>query len=69
MTFYIRNDETEITSVENQIELVLGWSVVDHEDKVHGFHQQKVEAIRQAIAISQAADEPYMGDWKYKERP
>lgn len=69
MTFYIRNDETEIISAENEVELILGWSVVDDEGTVQGFHKQKVKAIRQAVAIAKAADDYYMGDWRYKERP
>jgi hypothetical protein len=39
-----------------------GWAVVDPEDKVFGCHQTKSQAIQQAVAISLATGESYVGE-------
>lgn len=39
-----------------------GWAVVDPADKVFGCHKTKGDAIKQAVAISLATDEPFIGE-------
>jgi HK97 family phage prohead protease len=39
-----------------------GWAVVDPADKVFGCHKTKGDAIKQAVAISLATDEPFVGE-------
>ena len=39
-----------------------GWAVVDHDNVVFGCHQTKADAIKQAVAISLATDEPFIGE-------
>ena len=39
-----------------------GWAVVDPDNKVFGCHTTKASAIQQAIAISLATDEPFVGE-------
>lgn len=41
-----------------------GWAVIDTAGEAFGCHQTKQDAIDQAVAISLADDEPYMGEWK-----
>lgn len=45
-----------------------GWAVIDTAGEAFGCHQTKQGAIDQAIAISLADDEPFMGDWKDENR-
>lgn len=42
----------------------LGWAVVDPANKVFGCHTTKASAIKQAVAISLATDEPFVGERK-----
>ena len=39
-----------------------GWAVVDPDNKVFGCHTTKASAIKQAVAISLATDEPFVGE-------
>ena len=39
-----------------------GWAVVDPANKVFGCHTTKASAIKQAVAISLATDEPFIGE-------
>ena len=39
-----------------------GWAVVDPDNVVFGCHQTKADAIKQAVAISLATDEPFIGE-------
>ena len=39
-----------------------GWAVVDPANKVFGCHKTKADAIKQAVAISLATDEPFVGE-------
>ena len=39
-----------------------GWAVVDPANKVFGCHTTKASAIKQAVAISLATDEPFVGE-------
>lgn len=39
-----------------------GWAVVDPDNVVFGCHQTKADAIKQAVAISLATDEPFVGE-------
>lgn len=39
-----------------------GWAVVDPENKVFGCHKTKESAIKQAVALSIATDEPFIGE-------
>jgi HK97 family phage prohead protease len=41
-----------------------GWAVVDPANKVFGCHTTKASAIKQAVAISLATDEPFVGERK-----
>lgn len=41
-----------------------GWAVIDMAGDAFGCHQTKQGAIDQAVAISIADDEPFMGEWK-----
>lgn len=41
-----------------------GWAVVDPDNKVFGCHTTKASAIKQAVAISLATDEPFVGERK-----
>lgn len=45
-----------------------GWAVIDTAGDAFGCHTTKQGAIDQAIAISLADDEPFMGDWKDENR-
>ena len=39
-----------------------GWAVVDPDNKVFGCHPTKASAIKQAVAVSLATDEPFVGE-------
>lgn len=39
-----------------------GWAVVDPDNKVFGCHLTKADAIKQAVAVSLATDEPFVGE-------
>ena len=39
-----------------------GWAVVDPDNVVFGCHKTKADAIKQAVAISLATDEPFIGE-------
>jgi len=39
-----------------------GWAVVDSDNKIFGCHTTKASAIKQAVAISLATDEPFVGE-------
>lgn len=39
-----------------------GWAVVDPDNVVFGCHKTKADAIKQAVAISLATDEPFVGE-------
>jgi len=39
-----------------------GWAVVDSDNVVFGCHKTKADAIKQAVAISLATDEPFVGE-------
>jgi len=41
-----------------------GWAVVDPANEVFGCHTTKASAIKQAVAISLATDEPFVGERK-----
>lgn len=41
-----------------------GWAVVDPDNKVFGCHSTKESAIKQAVAISIATEEPFIGERK-----
>ena len=41
-----------------------GWAVIDMAGDAFGCHQTKQDAIDQAVAISLADDEEFMGEWK-----
>lgn len=59
MPYYIRKDDPECKS---------GWAVIGAEGKLHGCHKLKTDAIKQAVAISIATNEPYKGDWAHKDK-
>jgi HK97 family phage prohead protease len=46
-----------------------GWAVVDPANKVFGCHTTKQAAIQQAVAISLATDEPFVGERKADGNP
>jgi HK97 family phage prohead protease len=46
-----------------------GWAVVDPDNKVFGCHLTKASAIKQAVAISLATDEPFVGERKADGNP
>ena len=46
-----------------------GWAVVDPANKVFGCHTTKASAIKQAVAISLATDEPFIGERKADGNP
>ena len=58
MPYYIRKDAEGCKGK---------WAVVGAEGKVHGCHPLKAAAIKQAVAISIATNEPYKGDWAHKK--
>ena len=53
MPYYIAKDHEGCKS---------GWAVVGDTDVVHGCHSTKASAIKQAVAISLATDEPFKGE-------
>lgn len=46
-----------------------GWAVVDSANKVFGCHTTKASAIKQAVAISLATNEPFVGERKADGQP
>jgi HK97 family phage prohead protease len=53
MPYYIEKDNAECKS---------GWAVTGDTGVVHGCHTTKASAIKQAVAISLATDEPFVGE-------
>lgn len=49
-------------SITNNNSDCSGWAVVDPDNKVFGCHTTKTSAIKQAVAISLATDEPFVGE-------
>jgi len=53
MPYYIEKDNAECKS---------GWAVTGDTGIIHGCHTTKASAIKQAVAISLASDEPFVGE-------
>jgi hypothetical protein len=59
MPYYISNSVEGCTS---------GWAVISEKGTNHGCHGTKMEAIKQAVAISLSTGEKYEGDIRNKDK-